>query len=173
MTQQELKNTAKQLLLCMSYNRNHRQPFDLHICNANFDGVIMSALRKRLPNLTEAKFPVPVHSDGLLEMFPKECLVYMTPHCNEDLHEYNPNDIYVIGGIVDKHHHQPVSLIKAKELGLRMARLPLDRYLQWGNGGGKSLTLDQMVAILMDLKNTGDWNEALKHVPLRKIVQKE
>lgn len=64
-----------------------------------------------------------------------------------------------------------MSLAKAKRLGLRMARLPLDQYLQWGSGSGKSLTLNQMVNILLDLKQTGDWMHALRHVPRRKIVE--
>lgn len=65
---------------------------------------------------------------------------------------------------------EPLSLAKAKKMGLRVARLPLDRYLQWGAGSGKSLTLNQMVNILLDLRKTGDWMTALKHVPRRKIV---
>ena len=51
-----------------------------------------------------------------------------------------------------------------------MARLPLDRYLQWGAGSGKSLTLNQMINILLELKTTNNWTQALKHVPRRKIV---
>lgn len=51
-----------------------------------------------------------------------------------------------------------------------MARLPLERYLQWGSGSGKSLALNQMVNILLDLKSTGDWEKSLRHVPRRKVV---
>lgn len=51
-----------------------------------------------------------------------------------------------------------------------MAKLPLDRYLQWGDGSGKSLTLNQMISILLDIKNTGDWEYALRHVPRRKVL---
>lgn len=51
-----------------------------------------------------------------------------------------------------------------------MARLPLDRYLQWGAGSGKSLTLNQMINILLDLKKSGDWNQSLRHVPRRKVI---
>lgn len=61
-------------------------------------------------------------------------------------------------------------MAKAKRLGLRMARLPLDHYLQWGAGSGKSLTLNQMINIMLDLKQTGDWMTALRHVPRRKVV---
>lgn len=51
-----------------------------------------------------------------------------------------------------------------------MARLPLDRHLQWGAGSGKSLTLNQMVNILLDMKTHGDWRQALRFVPRRKVV---
>lgn len=50
-----------------------------------------------------------------------------------------------------------------------MAKLPLDRYLQWGSGSGKSLTLNQVTSILLDVKHTGDWKHALRHVPRRKL----
>lgn len=68
-------------------------------------------------------------------------------------------------------NNEPLSLAKAKKEGLQMKRLPLDRYLQWGAGSGKSLTLNQMVSILLDVKTTGDWNYALRHVPRRKVME--
>lgn len=51
-----------------------------------------------------------------------------------------------------------------------MAKFPLDEHLQWGSGSGKSLTLNQCLLILLDVKNTGDWKYALRHVPKRKLV---
>ena len=51
-----------------------------------------------------------------------------------------------------------------------MQKLPLDRYLQWTGGSGKNLTLNQVTSILLDVKQTGDWKFALRHVPRRKIV---
>lgn len=50
-----------------------------------------------------------------------------------------------------------------------MAKLPLDQYLQWGSGSGKSLTLNCVLSILLDIKKTGDWKYALRHVPKRKL----
>lgn len=47
------------------------------------------------------------------------------------------------GCFVDNNQSQPVSLAKAKKEGLRMAKLPLDEYLQWAVGH-KSLTLNQV-----------------------------
>jgi len=64
---------------------------------------------------------------------------------------------------------QPLSLAKAKKEGIRMAKLPVEKYLDWGCGSTKSFTLNQMMKILLDLKYTGNWRQALKNVPTRKL----
>jgi len=66
---------------------------------------------------------------------------------------------------------QPLSLAKAKKEGIRMAKLPVEKYLDWGCGSTKSFTLNQMMKILLDLRYTGDWNKALKHIPTRKLKE--
>lgn len=50
-----------------------------------------------------------------------------------------------------------------------MAKFPLEKYLDWGNGSSKSLALDQSLNIMLDLRHTGDWKKAFKHVPIRKL----
>lgn len=173
MNKRECINAAKQLMFCFAENRYHDQPFDLHFCNANMAGYTMTYLQRHIPTMLEPAFPMNVHTDSYLEHFPKEQLVYLTPHCKNDLTEYNPDHVYIIGAMVDTMNNEPLSLAKAKKLGLKMARLPLDRYLQWGSGSGKSLTLNQMVNIMLDLKTTGDWRRSLSHVPRRKLVEAE
>lgn len=51
-----------------------------------------------------------------------------------------------------------------------MAKLPIDKYLHFGHGSGKDLTLNQVTNIMLDAQ-TGDWNAALKHVPTRKLYE--
>ncbi|XP_034478230.1 mitochondrial ribonuclease P protein 1 homolog [Drosophila innubila] len=170
MNNRESSYAAKQLMLCFAENRANDEPFDLHYCNTNFNGSCMQGLKRYIPTMLNPEFPMNVHSQCFTELFPKEQLVYLTPHCREDLVTYNPDDIYIVGAMVDTVNNEPLSLAKAKRLGLRMARLPLDRHLQWGAGSGKSLTLNQMISIMLDLKKTGDWNKALQHVPRRKVA---
>ncbi|EDW85720.1 uncharacterized protein Dwil_GK23002 [Drosophila willistoni] len=170
MTIREASYAAKQLMLSFAENRSNDEPFDLHYCNADLGGKCMESLKRYIPTMLNPEFPMNVHTKCFTELFPKEQLVYLTPHCREDLVKYNPDDIYIVGAMVDTVNNEPLSLAKAKRLGLRMARLPLDRYLQWGSGSGKSLTLNQMINIMLDMKKTGDWDTALKHVPRRKIV---
>lgn len=50
-----------------------------------------------------------------------------------------------------------------------MAKLPLENYLPWGTSSGKSLTINQMMDILLQLRHTKDWKEALQYVPTRKL----
>ncbi|XP_016984946.1 mitochondrial ribonuclease P protein 1 homolog [Drosophila rhopaloa] len=173
MNNREASYAAKQLMLCFAENRLNDEPFDLHYCNAQMESTCMKGLQRYIPTMLNPEFPMNLHSKCFTELFPKENLVYLTPHCREDLVTYNPDDIYVVGAMVDTMNNEPLSLAKAKRLGLRMAKLPLDRYLQWGSGSGKSLTLNQMINIMLDLKKTGNWETALKHVPRRKVIENE
>lgn len=169
MTTREAINAAKQLMFCFAENRYHDEPFDLFLCNAKPESTTMRHLHSHIPTMMEPHFPLNVHEASYLDLFPKDQLVYLTPHCKTDMSEYNPDLIYIVGAMVDTVNNEPLSLAKAKREGIQMARLPLDRYLQWGAGSGKSLTLNQMTHILLDLKKTGDWNKSLEHVPRRKI----
>lgn len=62
-------------------------------------------------------------------------------------------------------------MAKAKRDGLRMAKLPLDRYIEWAPGSKKNLNINHMIPILLDLKLTGDWEFALRHIPSRKLME--
>lgn len=163
MTQLESKIVAKQLMHCFTVNRQHREPFDLHLCNVDWNGLTMKDLIKAIPNIGQLSYPVNCHEANMVDVFPRERLVYLTPHCNTRLKVFNPMDIYIIGGVVDKGTTTPLSLAKSKELGLRMAKLPLEKYLPFDSS--KRLTLDQMSKILLDLGYIGDWRYALRHVP--------
>ncbi|RZF32858.1 hypothetical protein LSTR_LSTR009973 [Laodelphax striatellus] len=170
MTMKEASNCGQQLTYVFSENRSHIEPFNLHLCNVGYKDRVIKVLSKYIPTMFEESYPINVTDKHYLELFPKERLVYLTPHCNNDLGKYDPNDIYIIGAIVDKTNVEPLTLAKAKSEGLRMARFPLDKYLDWGCGS-KSLTVDQSVRIMLTLKETNDWYKAFQHVPSRKIVR--
>lgn len=58
-------------------------------------------------------------------------------------------NVVVLGALVDKHNNEPLSMAKAKSEGIRMAQLPLDRYLDW-EMGTKSLTINQVKVMFID-----------------------
>lgn len=172
LSQYEIANLSSQLLLAFSNNRSHADPFVLHMCNLRPEDMTVKMLERTLPTVYHPTFPINVTDKHYLDMVPKEKLVYLTPHCKEVMETYDHEAVYVIGGIVDRSNQEPLSLAKAKREGLRMAKLPLDQYFNW-NSSHKSLTIDQMVKIMLDMRSTGDWNYALQHVPRRKIRSDE
>lgn len=168
MTLHESKDAGRQLSYCFGDNRRHVRPFDLHMCNIDRNGPTMKALHRNIPTLYDDAFPLNLHEKCFTEHFPKENLVYLTPHCNEVLEEYNPKDVYIIGSYVDKSFSEPISMAKAKQAGIRMARFPIEQYLRWGTSN-RSLSIDQVCKIMLDLRYTRDWRKALIHVPRRKL----
>ncbi len=69
-------------------------------------------------------------------------MVYLSPHAKVTL-KYDPNDIYIIGAMVDKVHGVPLSSKKAAKDEIRCAALPLDQYFKWKTGP-KILCLNQV-----------------------------
>ena len=128
MSRQERVNTGQQFAHCIGINRDHREPYFIHVCNYNYDDDTSMYMRKAVPNIHLPATPIEVHKESYLELFPKEKLVYLTPHCNDDLMDYDHEAVYIIGNIVDtREKGQNRSLIKAKKEGILMKRLPLDR----------------------------------------------
>lgn len=50
----------------------------------------------------EPHFPMNIHSQSYLDIFDKEQLVYLTPHCREEMDNYDHDAIYIVGALVDK-----------------------------------------------------------------------
>merc|ERR1719481_1097320 len=102
-------------------------------------------------------------------MFPRERLVYLSPDSHNDLRLFNPNDVYVIGGIVDKgDDKQPLTLSAAKRMKIRHARFPMRQNI----GLVADLNVDTCVSILNDLKDTNDWFYSLRWVPSRYLANR-
>lgn len=169
MSSRERQNCAYQVQMMMSENRKHQDPYNLELHNAPATLDTMVRLHRYLPTLYKPEWPININPSSYLEKYPKEQLVYLTPHCREEMSVYDHNAVYIIGGIVDRSSGEPLTLAKAKREGIHMQKLPLDRYLSWGQSARKSLTLNQVISILLDMKLTGDWNYAFRHIPSRKL----
>ncbi|KAM9033151.1 tRNA methyltransferase 10 homolog C [Sarcophilus harrisii] len=166
MPERDLKNTVCQLLESEGANRKDIDPFHIYFCNLRVD----SPYHKELLNRYKEKWNellLTATEKSHVDVFPKERLIYLTADSPNVMTTFRHDKIYIIGSFVDKCSQPRVSYANAKRLNLASERLPLDQYLQW-ELGNKNLTLDQMMRILLTLKNTGDWEKALKFVPSRK-----
>lgn len=166
MARREMENAVKQLLESEGVNRRAMDPFHLHYCNLKVGSPYHKEFIKRYGEAWDNLF-VTVTEKAHVEIFPRDQLVYLTADSPNVMKKFDHDKIYIVGSIVDKSIQTGLSLARAKRLKLATARLPLDKYLQWTEGA-KNLTLDQMMRILLTLKDTGDWKEALQFVPQRK-----
>ncbi|RXN16610.1 mitochondrial ribonuclease P 1 [Labeo rohita] len=167
MSRRELENTIAQLMESEGWNRRAADPFHLHFCGLQPDGAYQRELLKRYGSHTWERLLITATERTHVEMFPQQDLVYLTADSKNVLHTFDHSKVYIVGAMVDRSIHSGVSLANAKRLKLATARLPLDEYLDW-ECGAKNLTLDQMMRILMTVKDTGSWKKALEFVPKRK-----
>uniref|UniRef100_A0ACB8FHE2 Uncharacterized protein n=1 Tax=Sphaerodactylus townsendi TaxID=933632 RepID=A0ACB8FHE2_9SAUR len=166
MSPREMENAVKQMMESEGINRKAMDPFHLHYCNLKTDGPYHKMFIKRYGEAWDKLF-VTVTEKSHVEVFPQDQLVYLTADSPNIMKTFEHDKIYIIGSLVDKSIQKGISLAQAKRLNLATARLPLDQYLEWEEGA-KNLTLDQMMAILTTLRDTGDWMKALQFVPKRK-----
>ena len=84
-----------------------------------------------------------------------------------ELTAFSEDDVYVIGGIVDRNKHKNLTLDKANAQGIRHARLPIRDHLKMT--GSHVLTVNQTLYIAHAQMELGDWAAALdRAVPTRK-----
>ncbi|KAL1788466.1 mitochondrial ribonuclease P protein 1 [Sigmodon hispidus] len=162
----ELQNTVSQLLESEGENRKNVDPFHIYFCNLKIDSAYHRELVRRYGEKWDKLFLTATEKSPI-DLFPKDNIVYLTADSPNVMTTFKHDKIYIIGSFVDKNTQAGTSLAKAKRLKLATERLPLDKYLQWETGN-KNLTLNQMISILLCMKNTGNWKEALKFVPMRK-----
>lgn len=162
----ELQNTVSQLLESEGWNRRNVDPFHIYFCNLKIDSAYHRELVKRYREKWD-KLLLTATEKSPVDVFPKDRIIYLTADSPNVMTTFKHDKMYIIGSFVDKNTQTGTSLAKAKRLKLATERLPLDKYLQW-DIGNKNLTLDQMIRILLCMKNTGSWEEALKFVPRRK-----
>uniref|UniRef100_A0A8C5LTH2 tRNA methyltransferase 10 homolog C n=1 Tax=Leptobrachium leishanense TaxID=445787 RepID=A0A8C5LTH2_9ANUR len=162
----EIKNTADQLMMSEGFNRKAADPFHIHFCSLNPDGPCYKELVKLYSGSWENVL-LTATEESHVDVFPRDQLVYLTADSPNELKKFDHNKVYIIGSLVDRSQQTGLSLANAKRLNLATAKLPLDRYLKW-DCGAKNLTLDQMICILLSLKEQGDWKKALSFVPTRK-----
>ncbi|NXC17119.1 TM10C methyltransferase, partial [Corythaeola cristata] len=166
MSVREVANAVRQLVLSESCNRRSVDPFHIHFCNFKDNSLYHKEFIKHYREAW-GKLLITVTDQCYTDVFPKDKLIYLTADSPKVMKTFDHDKIYIVGSMVDKSIKTGCSLARAKRLGLETAALPLEKYLLW-NSGAKNLTLDQMMHILLTLKDTADWKKALEFVPKRK-----
>jgi len=147
----------------MMFNKQAKTPFALWFTGV--DAETHQQLRELLfIEENGVNFPVEITSKHQLELFPKEQLVYLSPDSKHDLKKFSGDDVYVIGGLVDRGaDRRPVTLSSAKRDGIRHARFPMKQVI----GLKAELNVETCVGIMTDYKYSQDWFYSFRWVPSR------
>ncbi len=94
-------------------------------------------------------------------------VVYLTSESENTLTELKPYSTYIIGGLVDKNREKGICYKRAKQRGIKTARLPIGEFMEMQSR--KVLATNHVNEIMLKWLECGDWGEAfLKAIPKRK-----
>eukprot|EP00937_MAST-01D_sp_MAST-1D-sp2_P003575 g3575.t1 len=179
MTPKEQKSLVQQIMFSYGLNRRAKRPCTLHLTDLGGGGATARGLR----NIAgfEQWAGVVAHAPPLAHVRVEAGepdrrgrrrqaeLVYLTSDAEEVLEglRLDGSEAYVLGGIVDRNRLQFATLHKARELGLRAARLPLAEHCTLPST--PVLTVNHVVGIMLHWCACRDWAAAMEAVlPLRK-----
>lgn len=94
-------------------------------------------------------------------------IVYLTSESPYTLERLEPNTCYVIGGLVDKNREKGLCYRRARERGIRTARLPIGKFMVMQSR--QVLATNHVVEIMLKWLEFEDWGKAFAAViPKRK-----
>ena len=97
----------------------------------------------------------------------RDSLVYLSADSPHELDALSADDVYVVGGIVDRNRHKGLTQDGAAAAGVRTARLPLAAHCALA--GSSVLTVNQVLELLLAMLELRDWRAACDRVvPKRK-----
>ncbi|KAK6199463.1 guanine-1-methyltransferase-domain-containing protein [Scheffersomyces amazonensis] len=160
-----------------SYSAMRHCTHSLPITVSSFNKNLKSRFDKSVPQYTLWNKNITFNTnDTLSDLLNKEDLsqyVYLTADTDEVIESLEPHKTYIIGGIVDKNRHKLLCVNKAKELGLKVGKLPIDKYIEI-NGRHVLATSHVYELCCKWFENNGDWETAFNQVlPPRKKSKNE
>jgi len=114
--------------LCHGENKVDREPFHFHFCNLTPNSRTARKLEKAIPNLSEV--PYTITDKHYLQCYDQSRIVYLSPNAPNYMTKFDPDDVYVIGCIVDKRAEKPLTFARAKEEKIRCVRFPFDQHVR-------------------------------------------
>uniref|UniRef100_A0A0M3INB5 SAM-dependent MTase TRM10-type domain-containing protein n=1 Tax=Ascaris lumbricoides TaxID=6252 RepID=A0A0M3INB5_ASCLU len=131
-----LNLTLLQLKYLFSENRVRLQPWPIYLCNFHSQNKIISEQCKLHLQMFDSNRFVAAQffSCGFTDLFPDIDIVYLSPHADSELEKVEGNEVFVLGGIVDRTNEPRLpkcaSLLAANNAHVVARKLPLDKYIK-------------------------------------------
>lgn len=164
----ECKSVCKQLSLSWALLKQAPCPVHLQLTSLVDDSHLGRELvRQGMPGWKISK-----HAGSPWEVFsshPRDKIVVLSPDAPTALTSFTADEVYVIGGIVDRTVRKAETLEYAARHGLSVRRLPIQEYLPQRQS--HILNIDHVVHTVCEYLRTSDWAQTLQRtVPLRRQV---
>ncbi|XP_068506094.1 tRNA methyltransferase 10 homolog B isoform X2 [Syngnathus scovelli] len=168
MSDKETSRLAAQIRRLYGSNKRASKPFHLFLTSFRENSRLLAECVRM--NAGFLNYTMERTEQSCLDIFPPGRVVYLSPDAQEGrvlsaLERVDRNTVYVLGGLVDESIQKTLSLSRAAELGVRVARLPIDEHMQKianrKNFHSKILAINQVFDILLAVCDTGSWTHAL------------
>ena len=152
----EYTNVMKQLCYCWNHNKLAKYSASLHLLNVDENWI---KYFKKQGILGWKGINIHQNKD-ILDAFPditnKDNFIYLTPDSDQILSkdEFMKNkdkNVYILGGIVDRIIVKELTLNRAKELGIKHCKLPLDELPDMS--GRQCLNINAVFNMLLQFQN--------------------
>lgn len=165
MNRAEIKSLVQQLLYSYGANRKAEKPVRLSLSGVRQGSETRAGLVKQAGY---DGWAITVNEGNYIDLYERDRLVYLTADADEVVERFDPDKVYVIGGIVDRNRLKGVTAQKAEEQKIATASLPLSKFVDMGTYS-RVLTVNHVLQIVLEHQRCGDWKEAIeKAIPGRK-----
>ena len=165
MREKELKSLANQIALISSRNRVFTDPFDIILTNFKWNHDFIYRWHLITGNKDPEKNMITVSSEELTQVVNPENCIYLSPHAEDVLTEFDHEKVYIIGALVDTYRcdFKETSFDTAQRLGIKSQRFPI-RLEARGNRIPR-FSLDVVAKILLQCKHSD--------ISIEEVIQKE
>jgi tRNA (guanine9-N1)-methyltransferase len=168
MHSREIVSLTQQVMFCYSLNSNTKLQVPFHLSLTSVQGALLDSFQKYrgsdnwIIDKTDQHF-----TQHFQQQHQDKKIIYLTADADEEVNELEEGTVYILGALVDRNRYKNVCKKTAIEHGVRMARFPIGQYLDLKMA--PVLTVNQCLDIMIKVKETGSWKEAVEAVvPLRK-----
>ncbi|EAK88191.1 conserved protein [Cryptosporidium parvum Iowa II] len=113
------------------------------------------------------KWFMKLHEKPFWEVFPLSQIVVLSPDSSEELEEFEPDKVYIIGGLVDRTVTKYESLNQALEKKCVCKKLPVKSLIS--GRANCILNVNTVVEILVNRYHQNDWKTSISQaIPVRK-----
>ncbi|EAN31414.1 tRNA (Guanine-1)-methyltransferase family protein [Theileria parva strain Muguga] len=165
-SEKESKSLANQIMQSYGANKRAEKPFNLVICGIKPQSDLDLALGRI--SGTE-NWTCQLTYESLENIYEPEKIVYLSADSEHVIEDLSPDEVYVIGGIVDRNRLNGITYNKARIIGSACKRLPIKEHIKLS--GSHVLSVNNCVEILLNYYQNRNWELALKNtIPKRKLI---